>query len=220
PDPKTFEQTVRERFDNDPSLEGRLQFLKQDSTTLSPEDVRRLVPGGFRLFSVDGGHLVDEAHHDLQLSSQLVTDDGIIIVDDIFNTTCPGVIEGTLRFLNSEAGRQFEAFCICGNKMFLARRAAAQHCRSMLLDLIEQHDDVSLFRDTKRFLRDLPPGVMPRFSGADVVVITWSGDYLVADDGVPVTLMTRVVDRSEVHSDLCVLPSPVTLCDRAAWKAA
>ncbi|TWT82704.1 hypothetical protein CA13_41670 [Planctomycetes bacterium CA13] len=214
PDGDAFEHQLRERFEVEPALEGRLRILRRDSTTLTPDEIRQVVDGPFRLFSVDGGHLAHEAFHDLKLCAPLMSEDGIIIVDDIFNVTCPGVVEGTLRFLMSNEGADFEAFCISGNKMFLGRRSATPAWRKFLMKVTRQCTDVSLFRDTAKTIDDMPPGVFPQFCGGDVVVITWSGDYLISDNGEPVVIRLKVCDPAELNDQQCILPSPLEIMSR------
>ena len=219
PDPEGFARRVENRFNLEASTEGKLTLIKEDSTTLTPERVREAVPGSFRLFSVDGGHLAHEVLSDSDLVSQMMVPGGIMILDDILNSTCPGVIEGTLDFLKSPSGSNFAAFCLVGNKLMVTDKASAQHYRDYLLQVIHENKDASIFRDTAQTISDFPDGVYPKLCGSDLIVVTWSGDYLISDNGVPVLIRTKVCEMQEMESPEVQLPPVVSLFERSAAVA-
>jgi hypothetical protein len=206
PDPARFEKQIRDRFQANPYLSSRLKLIKSDSTKLVPNDVSK-VGGPFRLFSVDGGHLADEVYSDINLVCDLLVDRGVMILDDILNPTCPGVFEGTLRFLNTEKGKDFAAFCYAGNKLFVARKDSAAYWKQYLLDFMEKNKSVSIFRDTLQTISNFPVGVFPRICNSDVIVVTWSGDYLISDEGQPVLLRLKVCEPSDLDRPECILPN-------------
>lgn len=217
PDPAGFAKRIEQRFNLGVSTQGKLTFIKQDSTTLTPEKVRDAMPGSYRLFSVDGGHLADEVLSDCNLVSQLMAPGGIMVLDDILNSTCPGVIEGTLDFLKSPQGSEFAAFCLVGNKLLVTDKASAEMYRQYLLEVIhENKNDASIFRDTAQTISDFPDGVYPKLCGSDLVVITWSGDYLISDHGNnPVLIRTKVCDMQETESPEVQLPPVVPIVERS-----
>ena len=220
PEPDRFAREVQERFEANDCTQGKIRLLRQDSTSLTPQAVQSFSPGSYRLFSVDGGHLAHEVKSDSELVSQLMAPGGIMILDDIMNNTCPGVIEGTLEFLNSEKGKNFEAFCLVGNKLLVTDKPHAAHYREYLLQMIQENKEVSLFRDTAATIATFPAGVYPRLCGADLVVFTWSGDVLVTDMGSPVLIRTKVCDMSELSSPEVQLPSVVSLAGSTAGLTA
>jgi hypothetical protein len=73
----------------------------RDSTTLEGQDVVDAV-GPVRLFSVDGGHSREVVAHDMRTAAQALCDGGVIIADDVFNFGWPGVVEGTLDFMDGQ----------------------------------------------------------------------------------------------------------------------
>ncbi|MCA9140375.1 MAG: class I SAM-dependent methyltransferase [Planctomycetales bacterium] len=219
PDPEGFARRVENRFNLEASTAGKLTLIKEDSTKLTPERVRQVAPEGFRLFSVDGGHLCDEVLSDSQLVSQLMVPGGIMILDDILNSTCPGVIEGTLEFLKSPQGSDFAPFCLVGNKLLVSDKASAEHYRQYLLQVIHENKDASIFRDTAQTISDFPEGVYPKLCGSDLIVITWSGDYLISDNGAPVLIRTKVCDMHEMNGPDVQLPPVVSLFERSAAVA-
>ena len=219
PDPEGFARRVENRFNLEASTAGKLTLIKEDSTKLTPEKIRQSVAGDFRLFSVDGGHLAHEVLSDAALVSQMMVPGGIMILDDILNSTCPGVIEGTLDFLRSPQGSQFAPFCLVGNKLMVTDKASADHYRNYLLQVIQENKDASIFRDTAQTISDFPEGVYPKLCGSDLIVVTWSGDYLISDNGGPVLIRTKVCDMHEMDSPEVQLPSVVSLFERSAAVA-
>ena len=85
-------------------------------------------------------------------------------------------------------------------------RESAGAYRDYLLRLIEENRDVSIFRDTSQSLSDFPENVRPRMCGSELIVVTWSGDCLVSDNGAPVLIRTKVCDMREVEAPDTQLP--------------
>jgi methyltransferase family protein len=78
-----------------------------DSTTVTSQSLLEWSGGdgkGFRLFSVDGGHSADITESDLRCASGALEAGGLLILDDYYNETWPGVAEGTNRFLTANPG--------------------------------------------------------------------------------------------------------------------
>ncbi len=75
---------------------GFVKLLIKDSSGLSLADVR----GTMRIVSIDGGHSTEETYSDLVFATSVLSEHGIIIVDDIFHRDWPGVKAGVDRFLN------------------------------------------------------------------------------------------------------------------------
>lgn len=71
------------------------------------------------LFSVDGGHTEETTFNDLALAADAMADDGIVILDDVYNEAFPAVAFGLYRFMQERPGR-LTPFFIGGNKMFFA----------------------------------------------------------------------------------------------------
>jgi hypothetical protein len=56
--------------------------------------------GRFHYISIDGGHTVEHVLNDLFIAQRLVTQNGIVIVDDYFNHWWPSVTEGIFKYLS------------------------------------------------------------------------------------------------------------------------
>lgn len=71
------------------------------------------------LFSVDGGHTSELTRNDLNLAAQSVAEDGMVVLDDVFNESWPGVCTGLAEFFAQ--GPLLVPFCIVGNKVLFAK---------------------------------------------------------------------------------------------------
>ena len=57
-----------------------------------------------RLISLDGEHRRASIVHDLRLAKEVLSDFGVILVDDVFSAWVPSVTEGIIDFLRRDAG--------------------------------------------------------------------------------------------------------------------
>jgi hypothetical protein len=88
-----------------------------DSTKIKPGDIPEM--SGVRMFSVDGGHTEEIVLSDMRLAENSLADGGVVIADDVFNQQWPGVVVGTLRYL--EQGGALLPFYIGFNKVLFAQ---------------------------------------------------------------------------------------------------
>lgn len=91
-----------------------------DSLSISHEDVARIIREfqTFRLFSIDGGHTAEHTINDFRLAEQLVSNGGIVFVDDYHNPHWPGVQEG-VAYLYINSRPKLVPFMYCCGKLFL-----------------------------------------------------------------------------------------------------
>lgn len=98
----------------------RVETMHADSLTLNSKELvdmgSRFLP--FRFFSVDGGHTAVHAFNDLLVAQDLITNGGIVMVDDFFQPDWPGVTEGVARYY-STANTKLAPLCIAGGKLFM-----------------------------------------------------------------------------------------------------
>lgn len=74
--------------------------------------------GKFGIISVDGGHTERHTLRDLISAQELISNSGIVVLDDIFNQDWCGVISGTAAFFRSSAANRIVPFAIGFNKLF------------------------------------------------------------------------------------------------------
>lgn len=111
--------------------EEQLTILAVDSTAVSAEELRTAA-GPLRMMSVDGGHTEDITYNDLQLAEEVLLDDGILILDDVYQQRWPAVAAGAFRFV-LENGHQLRPFAISPNKTYFCKnpQAASRYYESL-----------------------------------------------------------------------------------------
>lgn len=101
------------------------------STDVKADDITGKV-GKVRFFHIDGGHHFDAITGDLKLGEQVLLDDGIIAVDDVFRPEWPEVSIGLFAFLR-ECKTDLAIFAIGYNKTYLCKRPSIGRYRAALL---------------------------------------------------------------------------------------
>ncbi|HRV80957.1 MAG: class I SAM-dependent methyltransferase [Planctomycetes bacterium] len=150
------------------NLGDSFQLLKMDSRRLVLDPI--LVDGfeAFRWIHIDGEHSGRAVINDLSVANTLLSDQGVVCIDDYFNWLYPQVTEAVNRYVR-EHPDQFALF-LCGyNKAYLARPHHAhtwlQYCKEELMgDLEGRGVEATLAKST------LPTemntfGMGPRFEG-------------------------------------------------------
>ncbi len=108
------------------------ETFKTSSLDIKPADILARTTGRVRFFSVDGCHLYHEVGNDLRLAEQTITPDGIIAVDDFFNTEWADVSFATGDFL--VRSNAIVPFAIT-SKLYLAAPEAAEKYKKALLEV-------------------------------------------------------------------------------------
>jgi hypothetical protein len=73
-------------------------IVKRNSLEVTADHLLEWAGGSCRLFSVDGGHSMEVALHDLRLAHSVKVEGGVVMVDDYFDPKFPGVSEAVNRF--------------------------------------------------------------------------------------------------------------------------
>jgi hypothetical protein len=110
--------------------------------------------GPFRLFSVDGGHTVQHALNDLLTAQDMLTDGGVILLDDVFHRHWPGVTEALGLFYSRYVPR-VAPFLHAHNKLFLTSYTYHGH----------------YLRHATQTFRERPHFKVTRMFGSEVVAI-------------------------------------------------
>lgn len=114
--------------------EAGVEIIQKDSARLTRTDFFRGKKGGIRFFSIDGSHTAEHTSSDLALGAQLLSQGGIICLDDFYNPDWPGVQEGFYRFLTT-APAGIAPFAYGNHKLYLCK----SDYHSRYLNLVE-HD--------------------------------------------------------------------------------
>lgn len=135
-DLECFKKNLKRHADTD-----RLVLYEGDSTKLDPQQLVSLGGGQLRFISIDGGHTREITSHDLYVSEGALANGGVIILDDCFNDSWPGVVEGVHQYFSSP--RSIVPFGIGANKTFFCHMPFAQEYAAVLRAL----DSRALMRD-------------------------------------------------------------------------
>ncbi|WP_445679611.1 class I SAM-dependent methyltransferase [Radicibacter daui] len=103
--------------------ERRVSVFAQDSCSVTAADLA-VATGPLRLMSVDGGHTEEITHNDMRLGEELLLDDGVLVLDDVYQERWPAVAAGAFRFV-LEPGRQLRPFAISPNKTYFCKSPSA-----------------------------------------------------------------------------------------------
>jgi hypothetical protein len=126
------------------------------SSDLHPSEILEAV-GRVRLMSVDGGHTSELTLNDLQIAHEVLTADGLVVVDDFFNYLWPGVMSGVVAYLSKHDG--LVPIGLSPNKLYLTRPASATQYREAL------GSAPAGFRSYESELLGQPIAVVQGFSG-------------------------------------------------------
>ena len=110
---------------------NNIVLMEEDS--LNPKNtIRKNIPSGsLRFMSVDGGHTVEHTVNDLKIASELITSEGVVIIDDITNHWWMSVVEGVCKFLLSYP--TLIPFAVGDNKMYFCNVSWHQYyCDQMI----------------------------------------------------------------------------------------
>jgi hypothetical protein len=138
-----FEKLQHQNVDKS-GLGDKRRFLQGLQTYgLSPEDLHTIHVGSsdelpfdwsdqagfeaFRMISVDAGHTAALTFNDLQLAFCNLLVGGIVMLDDFFHSTWPGVTEGLFQFMAIGPEPQVYPFLSCENKLFLTNDKASHN---------------------------------------------------------------------------------------------
>jgi len=104
--------------------DAKCEYLQEMSQFLMRHSFVREAARDFRWIHIDGEHSAQAVSNDLALAETLLSDRGIIVLDDFFSPTYPQITQALFRFLDANPGRLM--LLVCGfNKGYLCRPRAA-----------------------------------------------------------------------------------------------
>ena len=113
---KKFQNNLK-KFDRHKGANVKIISGDSTDTSLNLRDVIGL--GTLSFMSVDGGHTAEHTISDLVLAQDLISNSGLVILDDVLNAHWLGVIEGACIYLQSYPC--LVPVAIGDNKLFLAK---------------------------------------------------------------------------------------------------
>jgi len=130
--PRIFENI--DRF----SWEGgaAVSLSEIDSRNLSTSQLLEDSKLGIRFFHVDGYHTREVTENDLELAFGSTKPEGIVVLDDFFSATVPGVTEAFFKLALSARTNDFIPFATGGGKLFLCSpEFALEYKRSLFSEM-------------------------------------------------------------------------------------
>lgn len=114
-----------------------ITVIQSSSLDVKSADIIDAV-GQCRLVSVDGGHTEEITYNDLKLVEAILVERGVVILDDFFNQSWPGVAAGAAKyFLNPLT--KIRPFAISPNKTYLAAPTYHDLYRNAFLRTQQKH---------------------------------------------------------------------------------
>jgi len=131
----------------DPLL-SKLEIIQGDTTVLTAKDYLGKCKNGlpFRMFSIDGSHQALQTELDAENALKSLSIGGIIMVDDFFNYSWPGVSNGISKFLINHP--EIKPFYIGFNKMLLTHKEFADEYRNHIKIFYEPLREAVFFDST------------------------------------------------------------------------
>ena len=123
----------------------------------SDELVDRQVGAPVRMFHVDGGHLAEEALADLRFAAKVLHRDGIVVLDDPFDSSWPGVTEGLYQFLREDIA--FVPFVMGFGKLVLCHEASRDYYAQFVAQHAWAYFSDSIFETKQAFVKGHPTTV-------------------------------------------------------------
>jgi Methyltransferase domain len=96
-----------------------VEIIQKSSLDLSVREILDRV-GPCRIMSIDGGHTEECVLNDLRLAEGILLDRGVVVLDDFFHQSWPGVASGASRHMLDQT-TALRPFCITPNKLYLSR---------------------------------------------------------------------------------------------------
>lgn len=123
---------------------GGITLIKGPSTSFSAGELLQRFGARPRFISIDGSHEKDDVLWDLALADELLSDEGIVAVDDFLNPLTLGVNEAVNGYF--AVPRYLSPFAYIENKLFLCRPERAGIEQGLLEASIEMSDNASAER--------------------------------------------------------------------------
>jgi len=119
-----------------PVLGKRMRFIKKYSFQLEDSDLTGL-RNGCRWLHIDGDHTASSVTTDLNACEPLLSQEGILVIDDFFSPRYPQLTEAVYAFLASN--RYKLSLFLCGwNKAYFARPLFARVYRAMVRESLAE----------------------------------------------------------------------------------
>jgi predicted O-methyltransferase YrrM len=105
--------------------EAKCEYIQEMSQHLPRHAFVRDAARDFRWIHIDGEHSAQAMQNDLAIAESLLSDRGILVIDDFFSASYPQITQAVFRFMDVNPSRLM--LFLCGyNKGYLCRPRAAR----------------------------------------------------------------------------------------------
>jgi len=112
-----LKENIKKVYQND-EIFTKIKIIKNDSIKMNSNEYLDYTNGGkYRIISIDGCHTKSATLYDLRNAIKILSNDGIIILDDYFNHHWPGVKFGIDTFL--EENNNYRLVYLNANKFII-----------------------------------------------------------------------------------------------------
>jgi hypothetical protein len=153
------------------STEG-LTLVTASSLDYNPASLLELLEGRRPSFiSVDGDHSAAAVRNDLFLAKGVLSDAGVIAVDDFLNPRAIGVSEGAYRYFLADDDQSLRPFAYCANKLFVADRKYHGLYRNAFSTLVSEMPELPMIQEFLRMQNMGQAYVEQQLLGSNVLII-------------------------------------------------
>ena len=168
------EQEIRNAVGSLAGWDAPLTLIGKYTRAVSADELHEACPQGYSFISVDAGHDAPDVEIDSALAHKVLSAEGVIAFDDVFNPVCPGVMEGLARYMLLK-NPDLAPFATCGNKLFACRSDVHSHYYEFSLDLARNapRKEPGLSRSTEHLQANEALGWSPALFGHEIVAFVW-----------------------------------------------
>ena len=141
------DEGVMQRFLDNCAAQGLIPAtylaMKADSRQMSPDDLTSRAGGPLRFMHVDGEHTDDHLSKDIRLAAGCVSDDGLIVLDDMLHPGYPTLVLTVQAFLHEQPDWRVAAIIdrediVAAPKFVLCRTARFEFYQQALREAFPQ----------------------------------------------------------------------------------
>jgi hypothetical protein len=129
-----------------------VEILRTDSLAIDDGQIAQIrqKSGGFSLFSVDGCHLAEHTYIDVCTAMRLTAPEGVIMVDDYYNPSWPGVQEGVAKLYFTSVPK-FVPLAFTCSKLFLAHISYHDIYLELVIEFLKKNHPETVIKKARRF---------------------------------------------------------------------
>lgn len=115
---------------------SNVQFIEGNSLHMAAANL----PANCRWIHIDGGHLYEHVSHDLALTAESLSADGVMVLDDFFEIRWPDVTVAILDFLRRDS--RLVPFMLVNRKLYCTRnREYALGYQGMFSEFLQRNNE-------------------------------------------------------------------------------